>query len=383
MFKVAIGHSNDPDSSEAIAEVLEQCLHSLAGEIPQAGLLFAAIDFEHSLILKRIYQQFPQLELIGGTTDGEISSRLGFQEDSLTLMLFCSDEIEIYAGMGQAISQSHTAAVQQAISQAKAKINQDISLCITLPDGLTTNGVSLIKALRQQLGTKIPIVGGLTADQWRFKQTYQFFGQEVFTDTIPLLLFSGKLLVSCGVNSAWNPIGKKSKVTKVQQNILYEVDGKPALDFYQYYLGDSYPSLEYPLAIFEENSHQFYLRAPSTYDVNTRSINFLADIPAGAIIQLTSTNQDEILISSEASIAQALEKYPGKEPVAALLFSCAARRQILGTKAQEEYQVVKNYLGQNFPAAGFYTNGEIAPLEEYGATFFHNETFITLLLGTK
>jgi hypothetical protein len=383
MFKVAIGHSNDPDSLEAIAEVLEQCLHSLAGEIPQAGLLFAAIDFEHSLILEQIYQQFPQLELIGGTTDGELSSTLDFQEDSLTLMLFCSDEIEIHAGIGKAISQSSTAAVQQAISQAKAKTNQDISLCITLPDGLTTNGVSLIKALKQQLGIKIPIVGGLTADQWRFKQTYQFFGQKVFTDTIPILLFSGKLLVSCGVNSAWNPIGKKSKVTKVKQNIVYEVDGKPALDFYQYYLGDCFPSLEYPIAIFEENNHQFYLRAPSNYDTDTRSISFLADIPEGATIQLTATNRDEILISSKASISQALKNYPGVEPVAALFFSCAARRQILGTKAQEEYQVVKNYLGRTFPASGFYTNGEIAPLEEYGATFFHNETFITLLLGIK
>ena len=50
MFKVAVGHSNDPDSLEAINETIEQCQQSLDGEIPQAGILFAAIDFEHSLI---------------------------------------------------------------------------------------------------------------------------------------------------------------------------------------------------------------------------------------------------------------------------------------------------------------------------------------------
>lgn len=187
MFKVAIGHSNDPDSLEAIAEVVEQCLHSLAGEIPQAGLLFAAIDFEHSLILEQIYQQFPQLELIGGTTDGELSSTLGFQEDSLTLMLFCSDEIEIHAGIGEAISQSSTAAVQQAISQAKAKTNQDISLCLALADGLTSCGVAIVKILKQELGTNIPLFGGLTADRLNFQRTYQFCGKKVYTDAIAIL----------------------------------------------------------------------------------------------------------------------------------------------------------------------------------------------------
>ena len=98
MFQVAVGHSNDPDSDFAIAEVLEQCRISLAGEIPAAGILFAAIDFEHSLLLQEINRAFPGIELIGCTTDAEISSVLEFEQDSLTLMLFCSDEVEIRAG---------------------------------------------------------------------------------------------------------------------------------------------------------------------------------------------------------------------------------------------------------------------------------------------
>ena len=92
MFKVAVGHSNDPDSDSAIEEVLEQCQTTLAGEIPAAGILFAAIDFEHSLLLNEINRAFPEIELIGCTTDAEISSVLEFEQDALTLMLFCSDE---------------------------------------------------------------------------------------------------------------------------------------------------------------------------------------------------------------------------------------------------------------------------------------------------
>lgn len=56
------------------------------------------------LILQRIQDAFPGIELIGGTTNGEISSILEFQQDSLTLMLFASDEVEICAGIGRGAS---------------------------------------------------------------------------------------------------------------------------------------------------------------------------------------------------------------------------------------------------------------------------------------
>ncbi|MGB7414772.1 MAG: hypothetical protein WA902_11250, partial [Thermosynechococcaceae cyanobacterium] len=70
MLKIAVGHSNDPDSAEAVNEVIAQCQADLAGQPPQAGILCAAFDFDHALILERLNHAFPDLELIGGTTDG-------------------------------------------------------------------------------------------------------------------------------------------------------------------------------------------------------------------------------------------------------------------------------------------------------------------------
>jgi len=109
MLKVILGHSDDPDTQYAIAEVLEKCIRDLSdvvGMPAKAGILFAAIDFEHELILQEIYQVFPGIELIGCTTDGEISSILGFQQDSLTLMLFCSDTVELHAGVGYGVKEN-------------------------------------------------------------------------------------------------------------------------------------------------------------------------------------------------------------------------------------------------------------------------------------
>ncbi|MEG4998681.1 FIST signal transduction protein [Microcoleus sp. B4-D4] len=382
MLKVVVGHSNDPDSLEAITEVLEQCHQSLSGDIPQAGILFAAIDFDHLLILQQINQTYPEIQLIGGTTDGEMSSVLGFEQDSVSLMLFCSDRITIRAGLGRGISQDLEAAVETAIVQAKTGHQEPIKLCITFPESLTASAALMLDSLNQALEKKVPIFGGLAADQWRFQQTYQFFGTEVFSDAIPILLISGDILFSHGVASGWKPVGKKGTVTKASQNILYEIDRQPALEFYHHYLGKLPPSSEYPLAVFDVDESHYYMRAPSgVCDRVLGSVTFFGDIPEGAIVQITETTHDRILTASQISMMQALENYPGKVPAAALYFSCSSRRQILGSRTKEEYALTQTGLTQELPSSGFYTYGEISPFKHQKISCFHNETFITLLLG--
>jgi len=388
MLKFAVGHSNDPDSQAAISEVLEQIRFNLTGVSPKAGILLAAIDFDHALVLHRIAEVFPEIELIGGTTDGEMSSVLGFEQDSLILMVFCSDDITISAGIGRGVSKDAIAASQSAVQQAGIAHKEEIQFCISLPESLTTSAVLILDSLKQALGTQVPIFGGLTADQWRSQQTYQFFQTEVCSDAMPILLFSGPILFSHGVASGWQPIGKPGQVTKAENNVVYEIDDQPALAFYHRYLGALPPSSEYPLALFDAESDGHYMRAPSgIYDPTIGSITFFGDVPPQSMVQITETTHNKILSASKLSTLQALENYPGKAPAAALFFSCASRRQILGSFTKEEYEQAQHCLNQALiqplPSCGFYTNGEIAPLQQKGVTYFHNETFITLLLGEE
>ncbi len=387
MLKAMVGHSNDPDSQAAVSEVLEKICCALAGATPKAGILFAAIDFDHALILHEIVKAFPEIALIGGTTDGEISSILGFEQDSLTLMVFCSDNITISAGIGREVSKDESAAAQWAVQQASIAHSEEIQFCISLPESLTTSGVAILDSLKQALGKQVPIFGGLTADQWRSQQTYQFFQTEVCSDAVPILLFSGPILFSHGIANGWQPLGTAGQVTKAERNVVYEIDGQPALAFYHRYLGALPPSSEYPLALFDSDSDLHYMRAPSgIHDPATGSITFFGDVPMQSIVQITEATHDSILLASQLSTKQALENYPGQVPAAALFFSCASRRQILGSRTKEEYHQAQQCLSQNsptqtIPSCGFYANGEIAPLQQKGETHLHNETFITLLLG--
>ena len=382
MLKTVVGHSNDPDAASAIAEVIAQCHFALIGQRPQAGILLAAVDFDHGLMLNHIQASFPGIAIIGCTTDGEISSTLGFQQDSVLLTLFCSDDLEIRVGIGRHLSHNPLAAAQQAVEQAKS--DRPPQLCLTVPESLTTSGVAIIKSLKAILGHLFPIYGGLASEEWQFKRTYQFYQTEVLQDALPILLFSGSALqFSSGVASGFQPISQPGRVTKSDGLTLYTINDEPALSFFRRHFGDLNPSAEHPLAVFDENQQHFYLRGFSGYDPVAGTITSFAEIPEQAIVQIATASREEIILGAKAAMLNALASYPGSEPEVALLFSCASRRKILGLRAPEEYQLIKTCFARPVTSAGFCTYGEIAPLTLLGETQLHQNTMVTLLLGTR
>jgi hypothetical protein len=381
MLKTAVGHSNDPDSLEAIVEVLAQCQQVLDGEIPQAGLLFASRDFDHQLILNHINQAFPGIELIGGTSDGEISSILEFQLDSLVLLLFSSNKIEFKAAVGRRVSQAPQQVAAQAAIDAQAHMQSEAKLCITTPESLTTNSSDIVRGLTAALGN-VSVCGGATADHFhQFQSTRQFFKTEVLQDAVPVLLLGGEFHHSVGYASGWKPMGQSATVTKVTGNIIYEIDHQPAIDFYRYYFDEFKPDYAYPLGVSPPGEKEFFLRTVLSHNHEDGSLGVAGHVPLHAKVQITDASVKDVIAASQASFGQALDLYPGDEPTAALFFSCTWRRQIMGSRTNEEYQLIARKLNQRLPVCGFYTFGEIAPLKDKGNAFLHNTTFVTLLLG--
>lgn len=391
MLQVVVGHSDEVDTGDAVAEVLATCHAGFGGQEPQAGLLFCGTAYERELLLGRIMDAWPGLQLIGCTTDGEMSSHLGFTEDAITLALFRADEVEFAAGVGRAVGAAPEAAAAAAVTMACQRLATPAKLAITLPDGLTADARRVLAALNEALGHGVPVVGGMSADRvGGSKSSYsshQFFGRDVLTDSVPVLLFAGELLYSLGVESGWSPIGKRMRVTHAQGQTLYELDGRPALELYRHYLGDLVEDLSglraYPLAVYERGSDRYYLRVASKVEASRGSIDFLADVPEGSEVQLTQAIRDDIVSGVQRSVGSAVDRYPGTVPEAAMLFSCTGRKIALGTRIREEIALVRAALPLPVPVCGFYTFGEIGPLASHSGARYHNTTFVTLLLGTR
>ncbi len=380
-MRVAIGHSIDPKASAAVDEVVEMVQSRLDGALPKGGLLFACRDADHEQVLEAVTSAFPEMPHVGCTTDGELSSVLDFQEDSILLVVFAGDGIEVRVGIGRGLSDSVEGAVQDALDQAQIATEPRPKLCITIPESLTASAVSIVNTLVERLGPDVPLVGGTAGDQWRFEGTRQFIGREVCSDSVPVLLLCGAVQVGVGVASGWRPVGPRARVTRAEGHRVQEIEGVAALEFFQQFHGPHVePNPEYPLGVFDADRGEFYLRAPLAYDRENGSVDFAGDIPAGSEVQITYASRDEILSACETSIDMASASFKRSDPEGALVFSCAARKQLLGTRTLEEAKFLRN-LGEDLPMAGFYTYGEIAPMGDRAFADFHNETFVTVLLG--
>jgi hypothetical protein len=385
MLSAVVGHSEDTDAHAVAAEVLEQCRAKLGGTPVRAGLLFAGIDFDHQVLLDAINRCHPGIELIGCTTDGELSSELGFREDSATLILFASDTVDITSGVGRGLSRDVAGACRAAVQESKSKTRKVPRLCVSAPEGLTTEGQSLTATLQDEIGLAVPIFGALAGDQWRLRSTRQFCGTEVLQDSVPVLLFSGDFQFSYGVATGWHQVGEPGLVTRASGAVVQEIDGAPAIDFYRKYLGaGAKPSAELPLAILNGVDGVEYLRASwGSVDEATGAVTFLAAVPENARVRLSIADRDAILTGCSQSLAIARSNLPeGAQPAAALFFSCAARKLLLGTRTEEELKLIRDVLGDSVPVCGFYGYGELSPhMGDTTGTKYHNESFVTLLLG--
>jgi len=357
----------------------------------KAGLLFVGANHDASVLLNLINRTFPGIELIGCTADGEMTSAGGYVEDSVSLTLFCSDTIDIRAGVGRDTSTDPAKSARQAVQQALHNLTGEPVLALTMPDGLSTMSYPMLNEMQSMLGSHVPIVGGASADQVLYSKldyrTQQFFHDEVLSDATPVLLFSGPLLFALGVQSGWTPLGIKKYVTAENAGEVFDLEGMPPLKLYQHYLGESIADNRamlgtFPLAVHEQDSDLFYLRVASKLDAETGYMKFSGDVPNGSCVQLTQAMRHQVIQGVNKSVLDAMNRYPGEQPEIALTFSCTGRKMALGSKTYLEIERVMDLLGKKTKVSGFYTFGEIAPLTIPGQSHYHNATFVTLLLGT-
>lgn len=386
MLHALVGHSDAVVPSEAVAEAIAECRRQLEAidAAPQAGIFFTSVmEHDHQALLTEILDAFSGIELIGCTSDGEVSSHNDFVLDSMCLLLFCSDTLRFATGVGRNVSANAHAAAKEAAEQARAKLGSDGALAIVLPDGLSTIASPLESALRDAFGQQFPIFGGTAGDHFILKQTWQFHGDQVLTDAMPVLLIGGDLLYSSAICSGWNPIGRKVRLTGSRENVVQSIDNRPALEFYSHYLGDNVKEYtQFPLALFDEDSSEFSLRDPLVFNEDG-SIQFIGHFPQNATVQLAEAGREEILAATKKASTAALEDYPGQRPALALIFSCTSRRQILGSLTGKECATLKSLAPPDMQFFGFYTYGEIGPLKRGGPTVYHNDSYVVLVIGEE
>ncbi len=383
MFKAATVTFKD-GFSRKIGRRLGEALVEKLGGFPQACWLFCSPHGDLPEFLKGVTGAVRTKTLVGCTTDGEISCE-GFSTGSAVLGGIVTDQIKFQEAQATNLGQdSERAGMELArIFPPETKYVQLFS------DGITGNGCSLLRGMAASLDPEIPISGGNAGDGGEFVRTWQFIGDQVLTDAAVAIGFSGDFKVGTGVRSGWSPIGIAKQVTRASGKVLYELDGQPALEVYERFLGkhaERLPAVgvEYPLGLVNQDcggGDYFLLRATMSVNREDRSITFAGEIPQGVMVKLTCGDTNAILEAADQAAQQALDDLGDCTPAMIFVYSCMARKIILGRRTKEEVERIREHVGREIPILGFYSYGEYCRVNSGDSCFLHNETATVSLLG--
>ena len=258
-----------------------------------------------------------------------------------------------------------------------------------LAEGLKVNGSELVLGLRQGLPANVAVTGGLAGDGARFDHTVVLYDNEELDSAVVAIGFYGERLhIGYGSNAGWDPFGPDRLVTRSVGNVLYELDGKSALDLYKAYLGphaDRLPAsgLLFPLSLRAEDGGPRVIRTILGVDEAAGSLRFAGDIPQGGHAQLMKANVERLIDGAIEAADRCRTPVQSAVPDVALLVSCVGRKLVLQQRVEEEVESVRSVLGESTVISGFYSYGEIAPFSSVSSCELHNQTMTITTLAER
>jgi len=269
----------------------------------------------------------------------------------------------------------------------RSLLDPELRHVLVLSDGLAINGSALTSGLRASLPGHVDATGGLAGDGARFQRTLVGLGSGITQNQVIGIGFYGAdFQVEHGSAGGWQPFGPKRLVTKAEANVLYTLDGKPALALYKRYLGERANDLPgsgllFPLQLLSGSASETNLvRTILAVDEERQSLTFAGDLPVGHYVRLMKANSDALVEGARvAAESSGKRRILGER--AAVLVSCVGRKLVLGRRVEEEVEAVLTQLGENVSAAGFYSYGEICPGGMERGCELHNQTMTLTVFG--
>ena len=298
--------------------------------------------------------------------DGFVAAVTQFEKTHLEMISLGVDNDEECYGIGQKL--------------ASLLLRDNLKALFVLSEGLNVNGSKLTKGIDSVLPNHIPAVGGLAGDSDRFETTWVLHNKVPRSEHVSVVGFYGDdFHLAHAYKGGWRELGLERKVTKSTDNILYELDGEPALDIYKTYLGERANGLPgtgllFPLSLREtDNSDEVTVRTILGINEEEHSITFAGDIPEGSLVTLMTTTFDRLVDAAKLAAKKLDLSEHNAQPLLCIAISCTGRQLVLKQRTEDELEAILSVLPAEAKLLGFYSYGEISPLTS-GRIDLHNQT---------
>src|SRR5215216_4310083 len=402
-IKAGVGMSRNHNPSVAGREAAQQALKKAGVAKPDFTFMFASIGYDQHSLLRTVRQTTGGAPLTGcsaeGTINGDDADESNF---SVVVMAIKSDELRWHNGIARGLVEDDTSAVGQRVAkELLPHLSADTIGLFIFPDGRVDFGVSrdnldnFFAGLEENLPSErfLPMWGGgdNKTGGWR-KPPHQYCDDEIISGGVSYALLSGKAQASWAISHTVIPIGGERIVTRSKGNVIHEIDSKPAVEVLKEYLPEgaladdrNWMGYANSLALcFKAPSYmkdeEYIVRGVPAVKMADGSIIVQTEVQEGTSIWFSSRDKEKLATGLDRMSQQIKEQLGGEKPKLVFQFECFTRGKSL-FREQEKVQLLKRLrqsLGPDVPWTGFYTIGEIGPVEEHNLRHLYTSVVLAL-----
>ena len=324
---------------------------------------------------ERLKAKYPNADIIQCSTAGEIVGR-DVLNNSIAATAIQLEKSSHYCHL---VRCRNTADSFNSGKSLAEEIRLDgLKHILVFSDGHIVNGSDLLAGIKSIIPPNIGISGGMAADGADFNETLVGWNENLEVgNVVAIALYGANLRVRHGYNGGWSAFGVERTITRATGNVLYELDGKNALELYKLYLGEKSAGLPgtallFPLSIQLKNRDKQVVRTILAINEEEGSMTFAGDVPVGTRATLMIGNPDQLVAAAEHVAIDLNQQEP--EPDLAILVSCVGRKLLMKQRIEEEVEAVSEVFGPQTTITGFYSYGEFCPLLVGDPCELHNQT---------
>jgi hypothetical protein len=381
--KAGVGMSRNHNPSVAGREAAEQALLKAGVAKPDFVFMFGSIGYDQRSLVRAVRETTRGAPLTGcsaeGTINGDDADESNF---SVVVTAISSDELHWMNGLAAGLRADPRDAGKRVAQDLLPHLSAETIGLFVFPDGVSLSLEHFFAGLEGTLSSErfLPMWGGGAGNNYIFGEpTYQYCDDEVVSDGVSYALLSGEAQTAWAISHSVIPIGGERIVTRSQGNVIYEIDGKPATEVFKEYLPEDALAADrdwvrYGISLalsFKAPSYmkdeEYIVRGVPQLSLTDGSIIVQTEVEEGTSIWFSSRDKEKITTGFDRMATQIKNQLGGEKPELVFQFECVTRGKMM-FRDQERLQILERFrqsLDPDAPWVGFYTIGEIGPVEEH------------------
>ncbi len=399
--KAGVGMSQHHNPNVAGREAAEQALEKAGVSKPDFVFMFGSIGYDQRSLVRAVREATGGAPLSGcsaeGTINGNDADESGF---SVVVTAISSEELRWHHGIARGLVDDSRAVGQQVAQELVPHLSADTIGLFVFPDGRmdfhvgTDNLDNFFAGLEENLPSErfLPLWGGGADYNYDVEEPYQYCDDEVISGGVSYALLSGEAQTAWAISHGCIPIGGERIVTRSKGNVIHEIDGKPATEVLKEYLPehaltDDRDWMRYAVSLslsFKAPSYmkdeEYVVRGVPAVRMADGSIIVQTEVSEGTSVWFSSRDKEKVTTGFDRMAAQIKEQLGGEKPNLVFQFECGTRGKAM-FREQEKLQILKRFrqsLDPEAPWVGFYTVGEIGPVEEHNLRHLYTSVVLAL-----